>query len=113
MPVFGSGQRHWAETLLGCLLQDIIHTDAQMALVIDAFSITNDQDLGRLMMDLEAFRYLIGNRAIRNEVEVVKIDVPWLRTSFQPAFDQGTGAAAGTVLEDHLRPFSGLLTDLI
>ncbi len=113
MQVFSSGQYHRAETLLGCLLQDIIHADAQMALVIDTFSITDDQDLGRLVMDAEAFSYLIGNGAVRNEIKVVKIDIPWLCASFQPAFDQGTGAATGTVLEDHLGPLSGLFTDLI
>ena len=53
-------------------------------------------------MDHERIGNFIGDRPEAYQVEVVKVDgIGWL-ISFEPAFNEGAGRAAGTVFEDQL-----------
>ena len=73
-----------------------------MTLVIDAFSVADEQYLGGFVVDVERIGHFFGNGPEAYQIEVIKVDgIGWL-ISFEPAFNEGTGRAAGTVLEDQL-----------
>lgn len=80
----------------------LIHINTHVAFVIDTFPVADKQYLGRFVMDHECVGHFIGYRPETYEVEVVKVDgIGWL-ISFEPAFNEGAGGAAGTVFEDQL-----------
>jgi hypothetical protein len=94
------------------LVQDLIHADAQVALVIDAFSVTDDQDLRGFMAYEEVDLDLIGDGAIFQEVEIVEIQAGGWLGPFQSTLYQGAGGASGAVFEDHLGAVGRSFTDL-
>jgi len=73
-----------------------------MAFLVDAFSVADEQNLWGFVVNPEGFGYLVGYRPVADEVEIVKVDGGRRLVSFQPAFDEGAGGAAGAVLEDEL-----------
>lgn len=73
-----------------------------MAFVIDTFPVADEQYLGRFVMDHERVGDFIGYRPEAYQVEVVEVDGIGGLISFEPAFNEGAGGAAGTVFEDQL-----------
>jgi hypothetical protein len=90
----------------------VVHRNAQMAFVIDAFSIADKQDLGGFVVDLEGIGYSIGYRAVVDQIKIIEIDSLWCFTSFEPALYQGAGGATGTMLKDQLRAGGRSFPDL-
>ncbi len=73
-----------------------------MALFIDAFPIADKQYLWGFVVNVEGVGHFIGYRPVAYKVEEIKINrIGWL-ISFEPAFNESAGGAAGTVLEDKL-----------
>jgi len=87
------------------LLQDAFHGDADMAFIIDTFSVADHQDLGGFMPDVEDLGYAIGYGAVGQEVQVIEIDIGGRFRSIQSAFDHSAGGTAGTVFKYYLGPF--------
>jgi hypothetical protein len=81
---------------------DVGHSDAHMAFVIDALAVADQEYLGGFMVDLEEVGDPVGDRPVIDQVEVVEIDGFRAFPSFQPAFDYGAGGATGTVFKDQL-----------
>ena len=94
----------WRSGARAAAFYNIVHGDAYMAFVIDAFSVEDQQDLGRFVLDAEISCDLIGYRPVVYQVEAVKIYRIRGPGSFQPAFDHSAGGAAGTVLKNNLWP---------
>lgn len=94
-------------------VDNLVHCDAHMAFLVDTFSVPDEQDLRGFVVDAEGVGYFIGYRPVADEVQVVKINGGGWLISFQPAFDEGAGGAAGTVLENELRAVCGFFPDLI
>jgi hypothetical protein len=84
-----------------------------MAFIIDTFTITDDQYLGRFVRHPKAVGDLIGDETIAQQVEEIKVDIPGLGISFQATFYQGAGGTAGTMLKDHLGTLRRPLANLI
>ena len=84
-----------------------------MAFIINTFSVTDDQYLGGFMFYEESFDDFVRDGAIPDQVEVVKVNGFGKCDSFQPAFHQGTGTAAGAVFEYHLGAPGRFLEDLV
>jgi hypothetical protein len=91
----------------------VAHRNTQMAFVIDALAIADQQYLGGLVVYLENIGYFIGYGPVANEIEVVEINGFWLFGSFEAAFYQGAGGATRTVLKDQLGTGSGFFFNLV
>ena len=57
-----------------------------MAYIKGAFTILNNEYLGRLMIYLKIFSYLAGYRSVSDEVEIIKQYFIGERVLFQPGF---------------------------
>jgi len=73
-----------------------------MTLFIDAFSVADEQHLGGFVVDHERVGHFFGDRPEAYQIEVIEVDGIGGLISFEPAFNEGAGGAAGTVLEDQL-----------
>ena len=95
------------------MVEDIGHRDRQMTFLVNTFPVDNEQDLRGFVFYPKGFRDFVGDGAIADEVEVVKIDGFRLPVSFEPVLDQGACGAARTVLEYELGAAGGPFADLV
>lgn len=63
-PLFPSGRRPF---------QDFVHIDAQMVFCVNAFPIADHQYLGGFVVDAEGLGHFVGDRAVFQQVQVIKI----------------------------------------
>ena len=94
------------------MIQDPVHGDPCVALLINAFSIADQQYLGRFMVDPEGFGDLIGDGTVAEQVQEIEIDGCGELRSFEPVLHQLTGGATGTMFEDHLGAIRRSFADL-
>jgi len=93
------------------LVQDLVHADAQVALIIYAFSIADDQDLRGFMAYEEVYLDLIGDWPVFDQVKIIEIQGGGWLGPFQSALYEGAGRAPGAVFEDHLGSVGGSFED--
>jgi hypothetical protein len=55
------------------MIHDLAHGNAEVAFLEDALTVTDKEDLGRLVVHLEYLRYLVGKAPVGNKIEEVKI----------------------------------------
>src|SRR5690606_26272336 len=77
-----------------------------MRTVVGAHAILDQQKLWRFVANLEEFGNFVGNRAVSEQIEVVRFYV--LQTTIrplalEPAFGGGAYGAAGAVLKNYYR----------
>ena len=89
-----------------------IHRNSHVAFIVYALSVTDQQDLGGFVVYIKGVGHFIGDRAITDEVQVVKIDIGGGLGSFQPVFYQGAGGAAGAMFKNELGAVGGSFPDL-
>jgi len=82
-----------------------------MTFVVNALPVENEQYLWGFVPYKEGFRYFVGQGAIAQQVQVIKVDSVRLLASFQSAFDEGAGGAAGAMFKNKLGPSGRFFPD--
>ena len=99
--------------VLGSLPDDVVHIDAIMTFVINAFAVTDKEYLGAFMMNLEDLRNLIRYASVTDEVKEVEQRAFRRLLPLEAVFCHGGDGATGAVLEDHHRLLPAFLSYFI
>jgi hypothetical protein len=91
---------------------NILHIDARVTVIVDAFAVFYDEYLGRFVVDVVYLGDLIRYGAVTNEVEKVEQSIRGWRGAFQSSFGNIAGAAAMAVFENDYRLRFALFVDL-
>jgi hypothetical protein len=88
----------------GGLLGYFFGGNGGMALIVNAFAISDDQYLRRFVVYAELFGYLCRQRPVVEQVEKIKINGFRRGGTLEPAEYGRADTAAGTVFENNLWP---------
>lgn len=89
-----------------CMVQgflNVFHIDAIMAFLKHAFSVFNDENLRRLVMNMKIFCYFIGYGAIFQQIQVIEGNILRGIPAIQPHLSHRADRAPGAVLENDNR----------
>jgi hypothetical protein len=93
-------------------VEDIVHRDPHVTFVVDALPVADQQDLGAFMVDPEGVGHSIGDGAVADQVQVIKVDRVRLLGSVQPAFYYRADGTPGAVFENELGTVGRSFPDL-
>ena len=85
-----------------CLVQDLAHRDAEVAFVVHAGAVLDQEYLWRFMLHPEGVGNLVGQAAIAQEVEIIEVYFGRQSSFLESLPGNSADGATGAVLENYL-----------
>lgn len=95
------------KNVLTSCIQDIFHVNGAVTFMINAFPVFDQQYLRRFVPYAITFCDRIGQIAVGDQVQVIKVNHIRQPAFVQPAFYNAADGATGAVFKNQLRPASG------